>query len=285
MSKRSPRRSVSSAITSSAPMLPRLTFGPDRRSSHACCARCGASKITVSWPTACEDRVDQLAVHGAGRVEQADGPALAALRRSPARRRPRGRRASPRTSRRRPRPAPLLLPTSAITVNSPASSAISSRLARAAPSAASRWRPRRGRCRARAATRRSGRACPGATAISSSVPPGQIAMPASRQIATLSAHRAAHVRGAPAELDQVDVLAGGDQQRLERQRREPAVEHVRDAGPARLGGPLGQIEERRHPAARDVRRADTVQSPRTIFHALDSRLRAGAAPAPAAHPA
>ena len=126
----------------------------DRRSSHACCARCGASKMTVSCADRVQDRVDELAVHGAGGVEEADASRSRGPRRSPARRPPRGRRASPRTSRSATASGAPLLPTSAITVNSPASWAISSRLARAAPSAASRWRPRRGRSRARAATRR-----------------------------------------------------------------------------------------------------------------------------------
>ena len=66
-------------MTSSAWMLPRLTLGPRWRSSQACCDRRGASKMTVSSPTRVEDRLDELGVDGAGRVEQPDRPALAAL--------------------------------------------------------------------------------------------------------------------------------------------------------------------------------------------------------------
>ena len=79
VSKRRPRRSVSSAITSSGAMLPRLTFGPDpaqqprllralrRLEDHGLLAHRG------------EDRVHELAVHGARGVEQPDRPALAPL--------------------------------------------------------------------------------------------------------------------------------------------------------------------------------------------------------------
>src|SRR5215210_3058915 len=52
VSPRSPRRSVSSGITSSGGMLPRLTDGPNSFTNHACDALFGASKTTLSVPTA-----------------------------------------------------------------------------------------------------------------------------------------------------------------------------------------------------------------------------------------
>ena len=52
VSPRSPSRSVSSGITSSGGMLPRLTDGPNCLMNQACAAFDGASKTTFSTPTA-----------------------------------------------------------------------------------------------------------------------------------------------------------------------------------------------------------------------------------------
>ena len=235
MSKRRPRRSVSSAITSSAPMLPRLTFGPTRRSSHACWERCGASKITVSLADRGEDRVHELAVDGAAGVEEPDRPALAPLGDDQRRARREVAKASRRTSRSATASSPLLLPTSAITVNSRGQLRDQLRLARA-------------RQRQRAVGDLDvidpQLAQPLDVALEAALVDGDLQQRPARAdrdagVAAdrdLVGHGAADVRGAPAELDHVDVLAGGDQQRLERERRQAAVDHVRDARPPRLDG-------------------------------------------------
>jgi hypothetical protein len=88
-------------------------------------------------------------------------------------------------------------------------------------------------------------------------------MPESRQIATLSA-TAPLTYAVPQPSDQVDVLAGGDQQRLECERRQPAVEHVRDPA-ARLAGAFRQVEEARRMALAAHRRR-SVQSQRSVLH-------------------
>ncbi len=230
MSKRRPRRSVSSAITSSAPMLPRLTFGPTRRSSHACWERCGASKITVSLADGVQDRVHELAVDLAAGVEEADRPALAPF--GDHQRGARREVAESISSHQSLATASssLLLPTSAITVNSRASCEISSRLARA-------------RQRQRAVGDLDvidpQLAQPLDVALHASLVDGDLQQRPARAdgdagVAAdrdLVGHGAADVRGAPAELDHVDVLARGDEQRLQRERRQAAVDDVRDARP------------------------------------------------------
>ena len=79
VSPRSPRRSVSSGMTSSGGMLPRLTDGPNCLMNQACAAFDGASKMTFSIPTALRDLADQLGAHAARRVEDAGRAALARL--------------------------------------------------------------------------------------------------------------------------------------------------------------------------------------------------------------
>ena len=172
VSKRRPRRSVSSAITSSGAMLPRLTFGPIWRSSHACCARRGASKITVSRPTAREDRVDQLAVHVAVVVEQPDRAALAALGDDQ-------RGAGGEVGQHLGAPVVGDRIGAALAPDLRDDGELGGELARSAPpcarrpAAATRWRPRCGRCRARAATPRTRRAAPGARRSPAACRPGR----------------------------------------------------------------------------------------------------------------
>src|SRR5437764_3784572 len=52
-SERSPRRSVSSGMTSSGGMFPRFTSGPRWRMNQACWSFCGASKSRLSSGTSC----------------------------------------------------------------------------------------------------------------------------------------------------------------------------------------------------------------------------------------
>ena len=79
VSPRRPSRSVSSGITSSGGMLPRLTDGPNCLMNQACAAFDGASKIDVLGADRVGDLADQLGAHAAGRVEDARGAALARL--------------------------------------------------------------------------------------------------------------------------------------------------------------------------------------------------------------
>ena len=79
VSARSPRRSVSSGMTSSGGMLPRLTSGPNLRTNHACEAFVGASKMMSAGSIVVDDLVDQAGAHLAGRPVDAGGAALAAL--------------------------------------------------------------------------------------------------------------------------------------------------------------------------------------------------------------
>src|SRR5215212_7773493 len=52
-----------------------------------------------------------------------------------------------------------------------------------------------------------------------------------------------HVRRAPPELDDVDVVPGGVEEPLDFAQVEALVDHVREALRARLRGPGGQVEE------------------------------------------
>ena len=79
VSPRSPRRSVSSGMTSSGGMLPRLTDGPNCLTNQACAAFVGASKMTFVDADLVRDLVDQPGAHVAGRVEDAGRAALARL--------------------------------------------------------------------------------------------------------------------------------------------------------------------------------------------------------------
>ena len=223
-------------------MLPRLTLGPRWRSSHVCCDCCGASKMTVSRPSA---RTIASTRSACTSPWSSNSPTVPLSRPSPITQHRAGREVAEHLLDplgRPPRASTLLLPTSAMTVNSAASSAMISRLR----SARDRQRPVghldvvdpelpqpldvaveaalvHGDLQQRAA-----RADPHA------------GLPAQRD---LLAHAAAHVRRAPAELDQVDVRPGGLEQRLERQRRHPAVEDVRDPRAPRLRRPLRQVQE------------------------------------------
>ena len=259
MSKRRPRRSVSSAITSSVPMLPRFTLAPTRRSSHACCERCGASKITVSWP------------------DRARGS------------RPRARRAPRPPASNRPT-VPLSRP-SAITSAAPAArsrehlgapvaghgldAALAAHLGdhrELAGELGDQLRLARARQRQRAVGDLDvvdpQLAQPLDVALHAPLVDGDLQQRPARAdgdagVAAdrdLVGHGAADVRGAPAELDHVDVLAGGDQQRLQRERRQPAVHDVRDARPARLGrcGPAGRGTPASCGAGREVARRRRV---------------------------
>ena len=79
VSDRSPRRSVSSGMTSSGGMLPRLTSAPNCRMNQACCAFCGASKSRRSTRQLVHDLVDQAAAHLAAAAEDAGRARLARL--------------------------------------------------------------------------------------------------------------------------------------------------------------------------------------------------------------
>ena len=79
VSPRSPRRSVSSGITSSGGMLPRFTFGPKCLTNQAWLALVGASQIRSCEVDLVRDLVDEAGPHLAGRPEDAGGAALAAL--------------------------------------------------------------------------------------------------------------------------------------------------------------------------------------------------------------
>ena len=79
VSARSPRRSVSSGITSSGGMLPRLTFGPKCFTNHACERLRRRLEDQVADVDRVDDLVDQPGAHLAGRAVDAGGAALAAL--------------------------------------------------------------------------------------------------------------------------------------------------------------------------------------------------------------
>ena len=53
----------------------------------------------------------------------------------------------------------------------------------------------------------------------------------------------AHERRAPAKLDDVHALPRDLEQVVDLGDRQPAVDHVREAAYARLGGALGNVEE------------------------------------------
>ena len=98
VSARSPRRSVSSEITSPGCTLPRLTSVPKCSMNQICWWRCGASKISRSMLDLVDDLVDQAGAHLAvgpvhARPTRPRGP-----RRRPASRRPRAPRGSARPS-------------------------------------------------------------------------------------------------------------------------------------------------------------------------------------------
>ena len=79
VSPRKPSRSVSSGITSSGGMLPRLTDAPNSLMNHAWAAFVGASKTMFAGPTTFAISLDQLGAHAARRIEDAGGATLAGL--------------------------------------------------------------------------------------------------------------------------------------------------------------------------------------------------------------
>ncbi len=79
MSPRSPRRSVSSGITSSGGMFPRLTSGPMRLHEPRLRGLRRRLEDHVRRVDGFRDLRDQLGAHAAGRVEDAGGAALARL--------------------------------------------------------------------------------------------------------------------------------------------------------------------------------------------------------------
>ena len=79
VSARSPSRSVSSGITSSGGMLPRLTSGPNCFTNHAWAPLVGASKIRSRDVHLVRDLVHEAGAHLARRPEDARGAALATL--------------------------------------------------------------------------------------------------------------------------------------------------------------------------------------------------------------
>ncbi len=80
VSPRRPSRSVSSGMTSSGGMFPRLTFGPKCLTNQACEFFVGASKIRSSTDDLVRDLVDQAGAHLAVGRKMPDGAALAAPR-------------------------------------------------------------------------------------------------------------------------------------------------------------------------------------------------------------
>ena len=135
-----------------------------------------------------------------------------------------------------------LLPTSASTTNSRDSRSISSRLTSASsvivPSEISTWRRPSSRSHAISPSTR-----PWRIAISVSVPPSTTGIPWLDVALELGLQVGAHERRAPAELDDVDAVAGDLQQAVDIGHRQPPVDHVGDAVLARLRRPRRDVQK------------------------------------------
>ncbi len=229
-------------MTSSGGMLPRLTSGPNWRMNQACCDFCGASKSSRSTGQLVDDLVDQAAAHLAAAAEDARGARLARLRDD------------------LPGAGGELLadPLDPLVGREDRLGVLGADLREHAEILRQRLDDLE-----LALARQVDRAVGDLDALEAVVAqPAAVAVELAAHLGDLEQRAAAdhgdaeraverellaqvlrHVRRAPAELDDVDVVAAGRHQALDLRQGQALVHDVRDADLARLGGPEREVEK------------------------------------------